>query len=195
MGENMIRRCEWVPEDNEIYKDYHDTEWGVPLHDDNQLFEKIILDGVQAGLSWLIVLRKRAHYRKVYSNFDVKKVAGYSQEKIEELLKDKGIIRNRLKVIASVSNASAFIKIQNEFGTFDKYIWGFVDGKTIMNKWRSLSEIPSRSEISDRMSIDLKKRGFKFVGTTICYAFMQAVGMVNDHIIDCFRYEEVGRKS
>jgi len=195
MGENMIRRCEWVPEDNEIYKDYHDTEWGVPLHDDNQLFEKIILDGVQAGLSWLIVLRKRAHYRKVYSNFDVKKVAGYSQEKIEELLKDKGIIRNRLKVIASVSNASAFIKIQNEFGTFDKYIWGFVDGKTIMNKWRSLSEIPSRSEISDRMSIDLKKRGFKFVGTTICYAFMQAVGMVNDHIIDCFRYEEVGEKS
>ena len=195
MGENMIRRCEWVPEDNEIYKDYHDTEWGVPLHDDNQLFEKIILDGVQAGLSWLIVLRKRAHYRKVYSNFDVKKVAGYSQEKIEELLKDKGIIRNRLKVNASVSNASAFIKIQNEFGTFDKYIWGFVDGKTIMNKWRSLSEIPSRSEISDRMSIDLKKRGFKFVGTTICYAFMQAVGMVNDHIIDCFRYEEVGEKS
>ncbi len=187
----MIRRCDWVPEGNELYKNYHDTEWGVPLHDDSFLFEAIILDGVQAGLSWLTVLKKRKHYRKVYDNFDVLKVSQYNSEKIEKLLNDKGIIRNRLKVNSSISNAEAFIKIQKEFGSFDKYIWGFVNGRTIINKWENLKEIPTSSEESDLMSIDLKKRGFKFIGTTICYAFMQATGLVNDHTIDCFRYKEV----
>lgn len=190
-GDKLTKRCEWVPEDNELYREYHDSEWGVPVHDDRLLFEKIILDGVQAGLSWLTVLKKRERYRKVYDNFDVLKVSQYNCEKINELLNDKGIIRNRLKINSSISNAEAFIRIQKEFGSFDEYIWGFVNGKTITNKRKFLSEIPTRSEESDLMSIDLKKRGFKFTGTTICYAFMQATGLVNDHTIDCFRYKEV----
>jgi len=187
----LIKRCEWVPEGNEIYRDYHDTEWGVPLHDDRLFFEAIILDGVQAGLSWMTVLKKREHYRKVYDNFDVIKVSQYKSEKIQDLLNDKGIIRNRLKVNASITNAEAFIKIQKEFGSFDNYVWGFVNGRTIINKWKYLKELPTRSEESDLMSSDLKKRGFKFIGTTICYAFMQATGLINDHVVDCFRYKEV----
>ena len=156
--EKLIKRCDWVPVGNELYKEYHDTEWGVPLHDDRLLFEAIILDGVQAGLSWLTVLKKREHYRKVYDNFDVLKVSQYNSEKIEELLNDKGIIRNRLKINSSISNAEAFIKIQKEFGSFDKYIWGFVNGRTILNQWEHIKEIPTRSKESDLMSIDLKKK-------------------------------------
>ena len=187
----MINRCKWVPDGNEIYTEYHDTEWGVPLHDDRLLFEAIILDGVQAGLSWLTVLKKREHYRKVYDNFDARKVVRYKKDKIEKLLNDKGIIRNRLKINASITNAEAFLRIQKEFGSFDKYIWSFVDGSPIINKWKTMSDIPTRSNESDLMSSDLKKRGFKFIGTTICYAFMQATGMINDHTIDCFRYKEL----
>jgi len=187
----LIKRCRWVPEGNELYTHYHDTEWGVPLHDDRLLFEAIILDGVQAGLSWLTVLKKREHYRTVYDNFDIEKVSHYTEEKVDALLNDKGIIRNRLKIISSITNASATIRIQKEFGSFDKYIWNFVNGKTIVNQWENLNELPTRSDISDLMSLDLKKRGFKFIGTTICYAFMQATGMVNDHTMDCFRYNEV----
>jgi len=187
----MKNRCNWVPENNELYVQYHDTEWGVPIHSDNLLFQKIILDGVQAGLSWLTVLKKRERYVQVYDNFDPEKVARYDDEKRKELLHDPGIIRNRLKINASITNARSFLEIQKEFGTFDQYIWAFVNHRPIVNRWNSIEEIPASSEISDRMSADLKKRGFKFVGTTICYAFMQAAGMVNDHTMDCFRYTEI----
>jgi len=170
---------------------YHDEEWGVPLTDDRKLFEFIVLEGAQAGLSWLTVLRKRENYRRAFDGFDPEKVVMYDEEKISVLLADPGIIRNRLKVRAAVSNAAAFLEISEEFGSFSNYMWQFVDGKPIGNSWTSMSEIPATSEISDLMSRELKKRGFKFVGSTICYSHMQAVGMVNDHVIDCFRYDEI----
>lgn len=186
----MPKRCEWCGTE-EIYIDYHDREWGVPVHDDRLHFEMIILDGAQAGLSWITILKRRDGYRKAFDNFYVNKVAKYSDEKVEKLLMDPGIIRNRLKVKSAVQNAKAFIEIQKEFGSFDKYIWQFVNHKTIQNKWKKMSDLPAKTAESDAMSKDLKKRGFSFVGSTICYAYMQAAGMVNDHTGDCFRYKEV----
>lgn len=183
-------RCEWS-EGSDLLMLYHDEEWGVPLTDDRKLFEFIVLEGAQAGLSWLTVLRKRENYRRAFDGFDPEKVVMYDEEKISALLADPGIIRNRLKVRAAVSNAAAFLEISEEFGSFSNYMWQFVDGKPIRNRWTSMSEIPATSEISDLMSRELKKRGFKFVGSTICYSHMQAVGMVNDHVIDCFRYDEI----
>ncbi len=188
----MKERCDW-PGDNALMRAYHDTEWGVPLHDDRKLFEFLVLDAAQAGLSWLTVLKKRENYRKVFDGFDPVKVARYSEKKIEKLLLDPGIIRNRLKVNSAVQNARAFLKVQKEFGSFDAYIWQFVDGKPIQNRFKTLSELPAKTAESDAMSKDLKKRGFNFVGSTICYAFMQATGMVNDHCVDCFRYQPIAR--
>jgi len=186
----LKQRCEWSL-GNRLYIDYHDKEWGVPVHEDNKLFESLVLDGAQAGLSWLTILKKRECYIKVYDNFDVAKVACYDEKKIQALLANPGIVRNRLKVRSSVKNAQSFLRIQEEFGSFDSYIWRFVDGKPKQNAWKSLKEIPASTKESDAMSKDLKKRGFTFVGSTICYAFMQAVGMVNDHVVDCFRYGEL----
>ena len=183
-------RCEWCGT-KKIYQNYHDREWGVPLHSDRKLFEFLILEGAQAGLSWITVLKKRKTYREVFDKFDFNKVANYKEAKIQSLLKNPGIIRNELKIRAAVKNANAFIKVREEFGTFNKYIWQFTEGKTIQNKWTTLKEIPAETEISKRMSKDLKKRGFSFVGPTICYAFMQATGMVNDHVVDCYRYDEL----
>jgi DNA-3-methyladenine glycosylase I len=172
---------------------YHDLEWGTPVHNDRKLFEFLILEGAQAGLSWSTVLKKRNNYRRAFDNFDPKKIVKYTKKDVKRLLADSGIIRNRLKIAATINNAQQFLKVQKEFGSFDKYIWQFVNYKTITNKFKTLSELPSRTSESDAMSKDLKKRGFKFVGSTICYAFMQAVGMVNDHTIDCFRYAELRR--
>jgi DNA-3-methyladenine glycosylase I len=171
---------------------YHDTEWGVPLHNDRKLFEFLVLDAFQAGLSWAIVLKKREGFRKAFSNFDPRKVAKYDGKKVTALLADAGIIRNRLKIEATIANARAFLAVQSEFGSFDRYIWQFTGGRTKMNRWRAVSQLPARSPESDAMSEDLKAHGFRFVGSTICYAFMQAAGMVNDHMVDCFRYREVG---
>ena len=187
---NLKIRCSWA-QDGPLLIKYHDQEWGVPLHDDQQLFEFLILEGAQAGLSWITVLRKRDNYRKAFDNFDPVKIATYDKRKIDELRNNPGIIRNRLKIQATVTNARAVLDIQKEFGSFDTYIWGFVGGHTIQNKWEKLEEIPSSTPESEAMSKDLKKRGFKFVGPTICYAFMQAVGMVNDHVVGCFRYNAV----
>ena len=187
------KRCEWVTDDL-IYIQYHDTEWGVEVHDDIKFFEALILDGAQAGLSWLTILKRRENYRRMFDGFDPGKVARYSREKINRLLQDKGIIRNRLKIESAVRNAGAFLGIQDEFGSFDNYIWRFVGGKPIINKWKQLSQLPSVSPQSVAVSKDLKKRGFSFVGPTICYALMQAVGMVNDHTMDCFRYGELLKK-
>lgn len=170
---------------------YHDREWGVPVHDDQRLFEFMVLDAFQAGLSWLIVLRKREEFRKAFDHFDSKKIARYDEEKIQLLLKNEGIIRNQLKIRATVNNAQRFLELQNEFGTFDKYIWQFTGNKTIHNSWKQLAEIPAKSKESDAMSKDLLKKGFKFVGSTICYSFMQAAGMVNDHIVSCTRHKEL----
>lgn len=186
----MVKRCEWCGDDP-LYVDYHDKEWGVPLHHDQQLFEFLLLEGAQAGLSWITILRKRENYRKAFDNFDPHKIIKYSDKKIEKLLQDPGIVRNKLKVNAAVINAKAFLETQKEFGTFDKYIWSFIGAKPIQNKWKTLKDIPASTEASDAMSKDLKKRGFKFVGSTICYAFMQATGMVNDHVTSCFRYKEL----
>jgi len=183
-----MKRCTWPT--NELAIAYHDTEWGVPLHDDRRLFEFLILEGAQAGLSWDTILRKRENYRTAFDGFDVNKVARYTDKKIDKLLQNDGIIRNRLKVASAVSNAKAFLKVQKEFGSFDKYIWSFVDGKPIVNKRKETSQIPARSEVSDTISKDLKKRGFNFVGSTIMYAHMQATGMVNDHLVSCFRYKQ-----
>lgn len=183
-------RCAWSLH-SDIYTRYHDEEWGQPLHDDRRLFEMLVLEGAQAGVSWIIVLRKRDHYREVFDHFDAEKIAGYDDARIAALLQDPGIIRNRLKVQAAVTNARAYLKVCAEFGSFDRYIWQFVDGKPIVNHFQSLSEIPAKTPISDYMSLDLKKRGFKFIGSTICYAYMQAVGMVNDHTIDCYRWGEL----
>jgi DNA-3-methyladenine glycosylase I len=181
-------RCAWVMLNEPLYVDYHDKEWGVPVHDDRVLFEFLTLEGAQAGLSWLTILKRREGYRKAFANFDVKKVAQFNQEKIEQLLQDEGIIRNRLKVESTVTNAKHFLEIQKEFGSFDNYVWGFVGGKPMKNHWKSLKDIPAASEEAKALSKDLLKRGFKFVGPTIMYAFMQAVGMVDDHTCDCFKY-------
>lgn len=188
----MKTRCEWAGSDP-LYIAYHDTEWGVPVHDDRKIFEMIVLEGAQAGLNWLTVLKKRENYRQAFDNFDPAIVAQYQEKKIQELLNDAGIIRNRLKIRAAVQNAKAFLEVQNEFGSFDAYVWRFVDGKPKKNAWRSLKELPAQTPESEAMSKDLKKRGFNFVGPTICYAHMQATGMVNDHIVSCYRYGEVSR--
>ena len=186
----MKRRCEWSGSDS-LYIKYHDREWGVPLRDDRGLFEMLILEGAQAGLSWITILKKREAFREAFDRFDPSRVARYDGEKIRVLLHNPGIIRNRLKIQAAVQNAQAFLKVAGEFGSFDRYLWQFVGNRPIQNRWRKLQEIPARTKESDALSGDLKKRGFKFVGSTICYAFMQAVGMVNDHVVDCFRYKEI----
>lgn len=180
-------RCSWA-EGNQLEKDYHDTEWGIPVHDDKVLFEFLILEGAQAGLSWSTILNKREGYRKALDNFDYKKIAKYDDKKIAELLDDSGIVRNKLKINSTISNALAFLEVQKEFGSFDAYIWQFVGGKPLVHKRKTVADVPVSTPESDAMSKDLKKRGFKFIGTTICYAYMQAMGMVNDHTIDCFCY-------
>lgn len=185
-----LTRCHWARND-EQEAHYHDTEWGVPVHDDKKHFEFILLDGFQAGLSWRTILHKRANFAKAFNQFDYKKIAKYKEAKIQKLMQDKGIIRNQLKIRSTVTNALAFMEVQKEFGSFDKYIWQFTDGKTIKNKWKSHEEVPATTPESDAMSKNLKKHGFKFVGSTICYAYMQAAGMVNDHETSCFRYKEV----
>jgi DNA-3-methyladenine glycosylase I len=185
-----LTRCAWVGEDP-LYRAYHDHEWGVPVHDDNLLFEFLILEGAQAGLSWLTILRKRSGYRDAFAGFDPEVVARFDEAKMTELLANPGIVRNRLKVASAISNARAFLAVQQEFGSFDAYQWRFVDGKPICNTWKSIREVPASTPVSDAMSRDLKQRGFRFVGSTICYAHMQAVGMVNDHTVDCFRWREI----
>lgn len=182
-----LTRCQWVNEDP-LYIAYHDEEWGVPVHDDRLLFEFLILEGAQAGLSWLTILKKRDRYRQVFSNFDASRIARYDTKKVTALLTDPGIVRNKLKIASTIQNAKAFLAIQKEFATFDQYIWQFVNEKTKINRWKSLKEIPAETPESITMSKDLKRRGFNFVGPTICYAFMQAVGMVNDHTVDCFKH-------
>ncbi|HXH01848.1 MAG TPA: DNA-3-methyladenine glycosylase I [Candidatus Competibacteraceae bacterium] len=186
----MPTRCAWVGDDP-LYLDYHDREWGVPVHDDRTLFEFLILEGAQAGLSWLTVLRKRERYRQAFAGFDPAQVAAFDAARIAALLADPGLIRNRLKIEATVANARAFRELQAEHGSFDRYIWQFVDGRSLQNRWHSLAEVPAETAASRAMSKALQKRGFRFVGPTICYAFMQAVGMVNDHIVDCFRHAEL----
>jgi DNA-3-methyladenine glycosylase I len=189
-GTSGIHRCEWPGEDP-LYVAYHDEEWGVPVHDDRLWFEYIVLDGAQAGLSWITILRKRENYRRAFDNFDPALVAAYDEAKIESLLADPGIVRNRLKVQSAVKNARAFLRIQDEFGTFDNYVWPFVGGRPIVNAWTDLSQIPAETAEARALSKDLKQRGFSFVGPTIVYAFMQAGGLVNDHVVSCFRYHEV----
>ena len=184
-----MNRCPWAKSD--LYVQYHDAEWGVPVHDDRLLFEFLILEGAQAGLSWETILRKRDHYRMAFDDFEPAIIARYGQKKRARLLSDAGIVRNRLKVEAAIQNAKLFLAVKGEFGTFDKYIWGFVGSEPKQNAWKSMKEVPARTPESDAMSKDLKRRGFKIVGSTICYAFMQAVGMVNDHLVDCFRHEEL----
>ena len=185
-----LQRCNW-PGSDELMIKYHDDEWGVPNHDDRKWFEYITLDAFQAGLSWAIVLNKRENFRKAFNNFDPKIIAEYDQIKVEELIQDAGIIRNKLKINATISNAKVFLDVQKEFSGFDNYIWRFVNGKPIVNYWKSITNLPASTSESDKLSTDLKKRGFKFVGTTICYAFMQSAGMVNDHLTTCFRYKEI----
>jgi DNA-3-methyladenine glycosylase I len=188
----MKKRCNWsIYGSNELMEKYHDEEWGVQVHDDRHLFEVLILDGAQAGLSWSTILNKRENYRKAFDNFDVKKVAKYDAKKVEELLGNAGIVRNKLKIASAIRNAKVFIEIQKEFGSFDKYIWGFTKGKTVKNKHKSMKDIPATTELSDTISKDLKARGMNFVGSTIIYAIMQTIGLVNDHITTCFRYKEV----
>jgi DNA-3-methyladenine glycosylase I len=184
------QRCGWSASDP-LYIDYHDKEWGVPVHDDRKLFEMLTLEGAQAGLSWITILRKRENYRKAFDNFDARKIAAYDRKKVNQLLGDKGIVRNRLKIDAAITNARAFLQVQEEFGSFDKYIWQFVGGKPRHDRRKSLKDIPPSTPESDAMSKDLKNRGFRFVGSTICYAFMQATGLVNDHVASCFRYRGV----
>jgi DNA-3-methyladenine glycosylase I len=183
-------RCPWATNDLSIR--YHDEEWGLPTHDGTTLFEFLVLEGAQAGLSWDTILKKRANYRTAFDHFDPKKIARYDRRKIQSLMNNAGIIRNRLKIASTIQNAKAFLKVQDEFGSFDAYIWQFTDGSPIVNSRRSMNQVPARTPESDTMSKDLKKRGFSFVGTTICYAFMQAVGMVNDHLTTCFRYDQLG---
>ena len=186
------KRCGWVGDDP-LYLDYHDREWGVPLHDDRQLFEMIILEGAQAGLSWITILKKRENYRLAFNQFDVQKIARYDARKKRTLMNNAGIIRNRLKIDATIGNARSFLEIVEQYGSFSDYLWDFVDGRPIVNRWRKLADVPVSTEKSDALSKALKSRGFKFVGTTICYSFMQAVGMVNDHVTTCFRYAEVAK--
>jgi DNA-3-methyladenine glycosylase I len=187
---DIPHRCAWAGDDA-LYQRYHDTEWGVPLHDDQKLFELLILEGAQAGLSWITVLRKRENYRAAFDNFDATRIARYSAAHLESLLQNPGIVRNRLKVNSTVINAQKFLQVQAEFGSFDQFIWQFVDGKTLQQQRRNIGEIPASTAQSDAMSKELKRRGFKFIGSTICYAFMQATGMVNDHTTDCFRHQEL----
>ncbi len=188
------KRCGWAGTDP-LYVAYHDTEWGVPLHDDRRLFEMLILEGAQAGLSWITILRKRATYRAAFSRFDPRAVATFDGRKVRALLRDTGIVRNRAKIEAAIGNARALLEVQREFGSFDAYVWRMVGGRSKRNAWRTLKQIPAQTGESQEMSRDLKKRGFRFVGPTICYSHMQATGMVNDHLVDCFRYREVGRGS
>jgi DNA-3-methyladenine glycosylase I len=190
-GAVKMNRCFW-PGDDALYQQYHDTEWGVPLHDDRALFEFLILEGAQAGLSWITILRKRENYRAAFDGFDAQRIARYDAYKIESLLQNAGIVRNRSKVSAAVINAQKFLDVQDEFGSFDSFVWRFVDGKPKQNRWRSMAEVPASTPESEAMSKELKLRGFKFVGSTICYAHMQATGMVNDHTTDCFRHKELG---
>jgi DNA-3-methyladenine glycosylase I len=188
----MTNTCEW-PNNNPLMVLYHDTEWGVPLHDDQKIFEYMVLDAFQAGLSWLTIIKKRESFRAAFDNYDLHKIASYGETDFNRLMADAGIIRNRLKIQATIINAGAFLKVQDEFGSFDKYIWHFTEGKPVVNNWNSISELPASTPLSDLISKDLKKRGFRFVGTTITYAFMQAMGIVNDHITDCFRHAVVQR--
>lgn len=183
-------RCTWCGIDP-LYIEYHDQEWGKPVHDDNVLFEFLILETFQAGLSWITILRKRENFRKAFDNFDYKKIANYDQNKINALLQDSGIVRNRLKILAAISNAKAFMEIQTEFGSFANYLWQFVDNKPVVNRFETHEQVPATSELSDLISKDLKKRNFKFVGSTVIYAFLQAMGVINDHVMDCFRFKEV----
>ena len=187
-------RCPWS-EGDALYQAYHDQEWGVPTHDDHELFEMLILEGAQAGLSWITILKKRERYRQVFSGFDPARVARFGSRKIDRLLADAGIVRNRLKIRSAVANARAFLRVQKEFGSFDTYLWGFVDGRPVQNTWTTLAEVPARTTLSDQISTDLKRRGFGFVGSTICYAYMQAIGLVNDHLTSCFRHRALaGRR-
>ena len=190
---DKIIRCEWCEKDD-LYRKYHDEEWGVPVHDDKRHFEFLILEGVQAGLSWLIVLKKRENYRKAYDNFDPVKIAKYDENKIFQLMNNKGLIRNKRKIEASINNAKKFIDIQKEFGSFDSYIWNFVNNKPLVNYWKNISEIPSKTDLSDKISENLRDRGFKFVGSTIIYSHLQATGIVNDHLVDCFRFNQLIEK-
>ena len=186
----QIKRCKWAGKDP-LYIEYHDKQWGVPVYEDAKIFEFLLLETFQAGLSWITILRRRENFRTAFDNFDFQEIANYSDKKLEDLRKDAGIIRNRLKIKAAKSNAIAFMEVQKEFGTFSKYIWSFLDGKPIKNAFKTMSELPANTPLSDKISADLKKRGFKFVGSTIVYAHMQAMGIVNDHTTDCFRYNEV----
>lgn len=185
-----IKRCPWA-EASALEIEYHDKEWGVPVHDDRLLFEMLILEGAQSGLSWSVILNKRQGYLKAFDNFDAKKIARYTEKKVEKLLQKPEIVRHKLKINATIENAKRFLEVQQEYGSFDSYIWSFVDGKPIQNKWKSASEVPTSTKESDAMSKSLKKKGFKFIGSTTCYAYMQGVGMVNDHLTTCFRYKEV----
>jgi len=185
-----MKRCEWPTKDKDMI-DYHDKEWGVPMHDDRRLFEYLLLDTFQAGLSWRTILKKRENFRKAFHGFNAEKIAGYTKKDFKRLVNDAGIIRNKLKILGTIENAKKFLEIQKEFGSFDKYIWQFTGHKTIKNKFKELKELPSKTKESDEMSKNMKERGFKFVGSTICYAFMQGAGMVNDHVVHCFRHEEV----
>lgn len=185
-----IQRCTWCGDDP-VYRRYHDTEWGVPVYDDRKLFEMMILEGAQAGLSWITVLRKRPHYRKVFDRFSANKIACYDRRKLNSLLKDPGIIRNRLKIEATIKNARAYLELKSKHGSFADFLWQFVNGQPLQNQWQSTKQIPAKTDASEAMAIELKRRGFTFVGSTICYAFMQATGMVNDHTTDCFRHRQV----
>ncbi|MEE9135856.1 MAG: DNA-3-methyladenine glycosylase I [Gammaproteobacteria bacterium] len=195
VGEPALKRCPWCENVSDDYRRYHDEEWGTPVHDDRTQFEFLMLEGAQAGLSWSTVLHKRDAYREAFAGFDVEQVSRFSARKIESLLKNPGIIRNRLKVQAAVTNARAFLEVQEEFGSFDTYIWQFVDGSPIQNKWRKQADVPATSFVSDQLSKDMKRRGFKFAGTTIMYAHLQATGLINDHLVGCYRYLECVRMS
>ncbi len=194
MDATIINRCGWAGSDP-LYCSYHDSEWGVPVHDDRLLFEFLILEGAQAGLSWITILRKREGYRRAFAGLDPETVARFGEPELLQLMADPGIVRNRLKIASTLGNARAFLDLKEEFGSFDSYLWRFVDGIPLQNAWRTLSEVPASTAVSDALSRDLKRRGFRFVGSTICYAFMQAVGMVNDHTVDCFRWEELQQGS
>jgi DNA-3-methyladenine glycosylase I len=194
MSEQGLTRCPWC-EGADLYRRYHDEEWGVPAHDDQRHFEFLVLESAQAGLSWSTILKKRENYRKAYRGFDPRVVARFGPRDRERLLNDAGIVRNRLKIESSINNAKRFLEVQEEFGSFDNYLWGFVGGKPLVNKWKTLSEIPAKTDLSDTVSKDMKKRGFRFVGSTIIYAHLQAVGVVNDHLISCYRYGELARKN
>lgn len=188
----MVQRCEWAGEDP-LYVNYHDREWGVPVHDDQKLFEFLLLEGAQAGLSWITILRKRENYRQAFDAFDPQPIARYDQAKIDSLLQNPGIIRNKLKIRSAIQNARAFLRIQEEFGSFNKYIWGFTNHQPVINSWTQMNQIPASAPLSEAISKDLKKRGFNFVGPTIVYAHMQATGMVNDHVVTCFRYDQINQ--